>query len=415
MQIKCELPILIDNFGFIFKKCGLCKANGANMGCQLCDRRYHFGCGFTRGCVFLLTANSARSYCWFCVKNIPELSEMNAVSNGRQQEEEGFDQGNGNMHTAPGTRGGAVGGAIPRRRATMIPPASQPQNEDANGSVSNIVGEAADAAIPAINNEGQSNQNVGTNNAAAVGNDQLHAIIKAEEPEPNENIGINEAAIGIGLPEGPLHANIEAEEQTPNGNIGNNDADSFHSEIFDEFIKYEPEEPSLAVDAIKTEEPLLAVDAIKVEEPLLAVDAIKAEEPNPNENIGINQAAIGIGLPGGPLHVNIKAEEQKPNGNNDGDPLHSAIVDEFIKYEPEEPLVAIKEDPGNDIIEEMSFELVLAIPPINPPDNIQEDVAVDPLSININAAGSNSNIIEISDGEDEDDEPEITAEYSLLG
>lgn len=39
------------------------------MGCETCDRRYHYLCGYNRGCTFVHTSTTAKSYCWDCKDN----------------------------------------------------------------------------------------------------------------------------------------------------------------------------------------------------------------------------------------------------------------------------------------------------------------------------------------------------------
>jgi hypothetical protein len=48
--------------------CSLCKRNSANLGCELCERAYHYLCGLLRGCWFFYDATTSKSVCWDCFR-----------------------------------------------------------------------------------------------------------------------------------------------------------------------------------------------------------------------------------------------------------------------------------------------------------------------------------------------------------
>lgn len=60
---------------YLLQRCGICHMNGANLGCELCDKRYHLPCVFQRNVTIIWNPYRSISLCWSCGQG-KELSDF---------------------------------------------------------------------------------------------------------------------------------------------------------------------------------------------------------------------------------------------------------------------------------------------------------------------------------------------------
>lgn len=340
------------------------------MGCELCDRRYHFSCGYIRGGAFVQTATGAISFCWDCKLlvhgNDKPLFNTN-IENPNAHDSDGDDSDNG---------AGAVGGNRIERNGG---------NDDINGA--NSCGDAG-------------------NRSAARIDEVVATASNPMEKNGGQNAGNMAEAVAI---EGAIVGNYPAirnhDVAATNNPVEENGGQNVGNVVERDFVKIEHDNKPPALAIIKEE--------LNLGDPAAAKEGFEIK-PDPNFLPKIEQVAEP------PALAIIKKEEL-----NDGDLAEGGVVG--IKDELAADAIdgTVKmEEPGlfDDLLAQaIRFAGIADAEAVNPTVNpiagdlhvtmagaMRNDVIVQRNIDGINGAAAAA--IEISDDEED---VQVTCEYYI--